>query len=184
MSQISYKVEIIGMLLRESNHIRGLAKDLKTNQMTISRKIKELEEENVVDFKQEGKNKKYFLKQSIEAKEHIFTYEHYKLLQTIEKYPSLKLIFQKIRENSKVKLALLFGSYSKYSPNKNSDIDIYIETTSQELKEEVAKISSKISIKIGKYDKNNLLIKEINKNHVIIKGVEEYYEKIKLVSQT
>jgi len=33
-------------------------------------------------------------------------------------------------------------------------------------------------------EQRTLLRKEINKNHVIIKGVEEYYEKIKLVSQT
>ena len=36
---------------------------------------------------------------------------------------------------------------------------------------------SKLSIKIGKYDKKSLLIKEIEKNHIIIKGVEEFYEK-------
>ena len=36
---------------------------------------------------------------------------------------------------------------------------------------------TKLSIKIGKYDKSNLLIKEILKNHIIIIGVERYYEK-------
>ena len=42
------------------------------------------------------------------------------------------------------------------------------------------KINSRLSIKIGKYNKDNLLIKEIEKNHVIIKGVEIFYEKYKI----
>ena len=45
-------------------------------------------------------------------------------------------------------------------------------------------LDSKLSIKIGKYDKNNNLIKEIEKNHVIIKGVDEYYEKNKFFEET
>ena len=62
---------------------------------------------------------------------------------------------------------------------KDSDIDIYIETTSQKIKEDVQKIYDLISVKIGKFNPDDLLIKEIIKNHVIIKGGEEYYEKIR-----
>ena len=38
-------------------------------------------------------------------------------------------------------------------------------------------LDARVSVKLGKYDSNNILIKEIEKNHVIIKGVEEYYQK-------
>ncbi|MBI4447428.1 nucleotidyltransferase domain-containing protein, partial [Candidatus Woesearchaeota archaeon] len=79
-----------------------------------------------------------------------------------------------------IRLAILFGSYAKGTANKESDIDIYIDTKDANLKEEVELISSKISVKIGKYNKESLLIKEIEKAHVIIKGVELYYEKNKL----
>ena len=58
-----------------------------------------------------------------------------------------------------------------------SDIDIFVETEKREIKKELELINSRLSIKIGKYDKKNLLIKEIEKNHVIIKGGELFYEK-------
>ncbi len=62
MPQNYYKLKIVEALLRKENHIRALAKQLKTNQTTIARKVKELYNENVVDYKQEGRNKVYFLK--------------------------------------------------------------------------------------------------------------------------
>ncbi|MEK6853976.1 MAG: hypothetical protein AABX60_01455, partial [Nanoarchaeota archaeon] len=62
---------------------------------------------------------------------------------------------------------------------KESDIDVYIDTVDRETRDEISDIDTKLSVKIGRYDTQSLLIKEIEKNHVIIKGVEEYYEKSK-----
>jgi hypothetical protein len=62
---------------------------------------------------------------------------------------------------------------------KDSDIDIYIDTKDSKIKEDIEHIDSKINVKIGNYNKDSTLIKEIEKNHVIIKGIEEYYEKSK-----
>lgn len=179
MEQKDYKMEIVNELLSNENHIRGIAKKLNINHMTIVRKIKELAKENVVDYKTEGKNKKYFLKKTIEAKNYIFSAENYKLNKILEKYPNLRNIIEKIQIDKRIKLAILFGSYAKKLVEQESDIDIYIETTDKKLKEDLSSINSKLSIKIGKYNKSNLLIKEIEKNHVIIKGVEHYYEKNK-----
>ena len=173
---IDYRFEVINELLKEKNHIRNIAKNLKTNHMTILRRIKELFDLNVIDYKEEGKNKVYFLKDTIEAKTNILMVENYKLIKIITKYPNLRRIIEKIQLNKQVRLAVLFGSYAKEIPKKESDIDVYIETNSQDLKKELEKIDSKLSIKIGKYNKDNPLIKEIKKNHVIIKGIEKYYE--------
>ncbi len=180
MEQEDYKLEIIGELLKEENHIRGIAKKLNINHMTILRKIKELEKENVLDYKEEGKNKKYFLKNTVEAKNYIFISENYKLNQILERYPHLREIIEKIQKDSRIKLAVLFGSYAKGIAKDKSDIDVYIETKSFSLKKELSLLNSRLSIKIGEYDKESLLIKEINKNHVVIKGVELFYEKNKL----
>ncbi|MEK6863339.1 MAG: nucleotidyltransferase domain-containing protein [Nanoarchaeota archaeon] len=177
MSQKDYNKEIILDLLKAANHIRGLAKKLKTNQMMSSRKIKELERDNIVDYRQEGRNKIYFLKKTLEAQESAFIAEHYKLIQTAKEYPLLRNIILKIKAEPKIKLAVLFGSYAKGLAHKDSDIDIYIETTNQELKKEIEQLNTKASVKIGKYDPDSLLIKEIEKNHAIIKGIELYYEK-------
>ena len=182
MSQKDYKVEIVMQLLKQVNHIRGLAKELKTNQMMILRKIKELENGNIVDYRTEGRNKVYFLKKTLEAQEYVFISEHHRLIQSLEKYPLLRNIALKIKSNTKIKLAVLFGSYAKGLAHKDSDIDIFIETANKELKKEIEQLNTKASVKIGEYDPENLLIKEIEKSHIILKGVEHYYEKSKFFS--
>ena len=173
---IDYKLGIVNELLKEESHVRNLAKTLRINHMTILRRIKELFKSNVVDYKEEGRNKVYFLKNTTEAKITINTAENYKLLQIIKKYPSLRKIIKKIQEDKRIVLAALFGSYAKGIAKKDSDIDIYIETMDKNLKKDLEKIDSKLSIKIGKYNKDNPVIKEIKKNHVVIKGTERYYE--------
>ncbi|MCX6709291.1 MAG: nucleotidyltransferase domain-containing protein [Candidatus Woesearchaeota archaeon] len=177
MSQNNYNIRIVEALLKSENHIRGLAKLLGTNQTTIARKTQELYKENAVDFKQEGKNKVAFLKKTLEARQYAYVVETLKLLELLKKYPQLRRIIQEIKKNGKIGLVVLFGSYAKGTAGKESDIDIYIDTTDNKLKNEVELIDSKISAKIGRYDKDSLLIKEIEKNHVIIKGIETYYEK-------
>jgi predicted nucleotidyltransferase len=177
MSQKDYNTLIIENLLKSSNHVRGIAQDIGTNQTTVSRKLQHLYKENVVDFRYEGKNKVFFLKKSLEAKQYACIAEIQKAMRTIKKYPFMRKIFEELKRNENIHLAILFGSYAKGNPDKNSDIDIYIETTDTNLKKQAESIDSRIRIKIGNYDKDNILIKEIQKNHVIIKGVEEYYEK-------
>ena len=86
-------------------------------------------------------------------------------------------IIEKIQNDKRIRLAILFGSYAKGLAKKDSDIDIFIETNNKKIKDDISLIDSKLSIKIGKYNKSNLLIKEIEKNHVIIKGGEYYYER-------
>lgn len=179
MERKDYKLEIINDLLGNKHHVRALAKKVHTNHTTVLRKLKELYSENVVDYVREGKNKVYFLKKTSEAKTYIFMTENYRQKKLLEKYPNLRKIIEKIQGNNKIKLAVIFGSYAKFSSNENSDIDVYIETEDKTTKSETEKIHSKINVKIGKYDRKNLLIKEIEKNHVIIKGVELFYERNK-----
>ena len=179
MSQNNYNIKIVEALLKSENHIRGLAKLLNTNQTTIARKVQELYKNNIVDFKQEGRNKVVFLKKSLEAKQFAYSVETNKLLELLKKYPNLRRIIEAVKKKEKISLAILFGSYAKGTAKKESDVDIYIDTTDKKIKEEVELIDSKISVKIGSYNKESLLIKEIEKNHVIIKGVETYYEKNK-----
>jgi predicted nucleotidyltransferase len=176
MEQKYYNFKIIEQLYKSPEHIRSLARKLNTNQMTILRKLKELERINVVDFRQEGRNKVFFLKQTLEADQLILMIEHYKFLHAIKKYPLLRRIFSQIRANKRVKLAVLFGSYAKDIPRKDSDIDIYVDTLSKGIKKEIEEIDTRINVKIGKFSGESLLIREIDKAHVIIKGFERYYE--------
>ena len=171
--------EIIAVLMGEELHTRALAKKLKTNHMTVARKLRKLVSKNVLDFREEGKNKVYFLKKTVEAKSYIFRAELYKLNKTLIRYPELRGIIDSIQENTKIKLAVLFGSYARGITTKNSDIDIFVEAKDRKIKEELEFLNSRVSLKIGKYDRTNPVIKEIERDHVIIKGVELFYAKSK-----
>jgi len=181
MSQNYYKIKIVESLLKKENHIRGLAKELKTNQTTIARKINGLFNENIVDYKKEGRNKVYFLKRTLESLQFVLIVEHYKLIEILKKYTYLRKILQEIIQNRKIRLAILFGSHARKTATKESDIDIYIEAISRGIKRELEEIDSRVSVKIGKFNRKSLLIKEIEKEHVIIKGAELYYEKINFI---
>ncbi len=177
MKQKGYNIEVIEELLMGESHARAIAKAIGTNHMTVSRRLDELLKENVVDFKMEGRNKVFFLKKTLEAREHVFAAERNKLLSIIKKHGNLRYIIESVQNNRNIAMALIFGSYAKGLEEKDSDLDIYIETSNKDVKESVEKLDPKISVKIGKYDRSNLLIKEIEKNHVVIKGVERFYEK-------
>lgn len=171
------ELDIVELLIRKENHIRGIAKNLNESHTTILRKLNNLKKEKVVDFRKEGKNKIFFLKKSIIAKSYILKAEIHKLIKLLRVYPELGIIFEEILNKTDEGLIVLFGSYAKSLAKKDSDIDIYIETKNRNVKKSVEDTHSKINVKIGPFDVKSLLIKEIMKSHVIIRGVEVFYEK-------
>jgi predicted nucleotidyltransferase len=171
------RYEVILTLLKGNSHLREIARKVKESHSTVLRKLNVLVEENVLDYKTEGKNKVFHIRKNIQAKNYVFNAERYKLIKLLEKYPKLSVIFEDILEKADEGPIVLFGSYAKFMAKKDSDIDIYIETESGEVKRGVEAVYSKIKVKIGKFNLDSNLIKEIIKEHVILKGVEEFYEK-------
>lgn len=177
MEQKDYRLEIVGALLRERNHIRGIAGKIGTNHMLVARKIRELAQANVVDFVQDGRNKTYFLKKTAEARAYALMAESYRTVLLLAKYPGLRGVVEKIQKDSRICMAVIFGSYAKGLAAKGSDIDLFIGAGDRRLREELHLIDSRLSIKIGEYDRKNPLIQEMERDHIIIKGIEEFYEK-------
>jgi len=178
MEQKDYKFEIMNILINGENHIRGIADKLNINHMMIVRKVNELLNSNVVDVVKEGRNQVYSVKNSVEARAYFLMTEQYKLVYFLKEYPFLRNIVNKIQRDKRIKIALIFGSYAKGLVRKSSDIDIFIEGQNINIKQEYSKLDSKFAIKIGKWNKGDILIQEIKKNHILIKGGEKYYEKI------
>ena len=170
-------IQIVARLLRGDSHPRKLAQDLGLSHTTVLRKLRGLLDGNIVDFRVEGKNKTYFLKKTLEARVHVYVAEWCALGNLIKESPHLRSIIRTIQEREDVPLAVIFGSYAKGTADRKSDIDLYIETEDRETKQELERYHSKLSVKIGLWDPENLLIQEIAKNHVIVKGVERFYEK-------
>lgn len=171
---------IVLILLRGNTHLRGISRLLAKPHSTILRSLNILVNDNIIDFKREGRNKVFYLKNNLQTRNYVFNAERYKLIKTIKQYPELGVIISEILKKCGERLIVIFGSYAKGTAKRDSDIDIYVDTKNRKTKEEIKSINSRIMVKIGNFDLDSLLIKEIIKNHIIIKGVEEFYEKIKL----
>lgn len=176
--KINYQYEIILLLLKNESHGRGLAKELKTSLTRIQTNLSELRDSNVLDYKTEGKNHIYFLKKNLMAKLFILNSENYKLAKLLKKNPILEPLFMDILTKFPGKIILLFGSYSKFIPKEESDIDLYVDTNDNKVKQEIESLFDKLSVKIGEFNNEDLLIQEIIRNHVIIQGGESYYRKL------
>jgi len=177
-------LEITLVLIKGKSHLREIARTLKKPHATVLRKLNDLVNMQILDYKIEGRNKVFFIKNNLNSKNYVYSAEIYKLSKLIEKYPELGVIFEDIKKSLPKLMIVLFGSYAKGIEKRESDIDIYIETANNSIKEKIKGINSKINVKIGKFDTTSLLIKEIIKNHVILRGVEQFYEKSRFFEKT
>jgi predicted nucleotidyltransferase len=179
-NKVNYDFEVLLLLLKKEMHGRELAKELKAPVSRIQRILNSLRQANVVDYRAEGKNHVYFIKNNLVAKAHAINAENYKLARLLAKYSTLEPLFKEISAKLPGKMILLFGSYAKFSAKEDSDIDIYIYDLDDKAKKELSRLHEKLSIKAGDFNKEDLLMQEIIKSHVIIQGAEQYYEKLKL----
>ena len=177
--KVNYTYEVLLLLLKKEMHQREFSKELKTSLTRVQSVLKELRDINAVDYKETGKNHIYFIKKNLISKSLILNAENYKLVKLLRKYTFLEPLFKDIIEKYPNEMIILFGSYAKGTEKKDSDIDIYVDTTDQKIKKNIESLFHLLSIKIGNFNPTDLLIKEIIKNHIIIKGGEEYYEKTK-----
>ncbi|ADN35462.1 hypothetical protein Mpet_0688 [Methanolacinia petrolearia DSM 11571] len=173
--------EIVIHLLESDSHPRRIAKDLEVPHTTVIRRLKGLYDMNIVDFREEGKNKVFYLEESLEARSFIISAEIYKFTKTLDLYPRLRPLFSAIIRDDRIHMAILFGSYARWAPTYKSDIDIFVETKDREIKTGVEKLQSRVSVKIGDFDRNSDLVREIESNHVIIKGFEDYVGKTRVL---
>ena len=163
MNQKRIEYEIVLNLIRSKTHGRALAKELKLPLTTMQRAINKLYETNVLDFEESGKNKIYHIKNHLSAREYVCMAEHYKIIKLIQHYPFLEPILSELKKINSP-LIMLFGSYAKFIPKKDSDIDIYLESRDMKTKEKAEEIYSRLNAKIGSFDKDDLLIKEKKKD--------------------
>jgi len=176
--KVNYEYEILLLLLKQEMHGRELAKLLKTSLTRIQLALIDLRKSNILDYKISGKNHIYFIKKNLVSKAFILNAENYRLAKLICKYPVLEPLFKEISQKYNGQMIILFGSYAKFISKDGSDIDIYLDSTDNKVKDKINGINSQISVKIGEFNKEDLLIQEIIKNHIIIRGGESFYEKL------
>ena len=101
--------EMVLLLLRGNTHLRSISKQLDEAPTTVSRRLSALLQENVIDFQTEGKNKVFFLRTNLQAKNYVFNAERYKLMKLLKKYPELDVIIEDVLKKCDEKLIVLFG---------------------------------------------------------------------------
>ena len=65
------ELDIISALVESNGHVRGIAKKLMESHSTVLRKLNTLKKETIVDSREEGKNKIFFLKNNLLSKTYI-----------------------------------------------------------------------------------------------------------------
>src|SRR3989344_1416436 len=112
------ELEIILVLLKNKTHLREIARILNESHSTILRKINDLIKENVLDYKKEGKNKVFFIKNNLKAKNYIYSAEIHKLNNLLKKHSELSVIFEDIKKKVKdvhSKLSIKIGKFDTKS---------------------------------------------------------------------
>lgn len=156
---------------------RAIASKLKMNQKTVSNILTKLEKQHIIKFKQEGRNKYYFLnKLNPSTKEMIKLVEVNKRITLFEKYKQLNSLFLEIEKRTKG-ICVLFGSFANFTKTDKSDLDVFIMGSVGELEDLENLYNIKINVvksSIDKFKSNELFSKEVIKKHIILKGVDDF----------
>lgn len=179
MFQKEFMLEVILELEKASISIRKLAMKIDSSPATVLRKLNDLKKMNILGCIEYGRNRSYFLKDSLKAKNYIMMSQFYNLNKFIYNNPHLKSVILEIKSICNDLCVVIFGSYAQGLQKKDSDVDLFIQTKDTNVKKKIQLINFKLNVKIGDFDKNSFLGKEILKNRVIINGVEKFYELIK-----
>ncbi len=175
--------------------IRELAKEISCVYYLVQRNVHQLREKRVVDIRKAGKTSLVSLGGEIDAS-YLVEAERYKRELLYLKYPSLRVFFKKIIEQSRscFFVLLVFGSYAGQRARKDSDLDILVIASNQKQVGIIERVISTIArtspIKIHEIivDEKSFISmsqkKELNvaseakSKHILIYGDELYYKLI------
>ena len=149
------------------------------NQKTVSNTLNALEKENILKYSTEGKNKYYFLNKLNPQMKDIFkVVELGRKNIFLERYVKIKELVFELEKRAKG-IIIIFGSYSNFTSNQKSDLDVFVIGGIKDSEDLEEKYNFKINIvksTLEKFNKTDVFIKEIMKNHIILKGVEDFIE--------
>lgn len=178
---------ILRVLVEKQNeilNIRNLALLRKINYKSAYNAVKSLNRQGIVDLKELGN----ITICSFSRKFNPLVFEvEYHRRESLLKDKNFKIIFKRLNELKFSFIALLFGSFAKKSPTKNSDIDILFIADNEKAEKGIKQIISLIPLNIHPTfvtynefidmanSKNFSVVSEAIKNNIILIGIEEYY---------
>ena len=153
-------------------YLRQISKLAKLPVKTTQDTLKKLEKNKILKSKTEGKNKYFSLNiDNIQTKSYLLQSEIYITDRLLETYLQFKTFLKSFNTNIPI---IIFGSFSKFTANKDSDID-FLVISDKKLSLPTHLLSNKIhQIILSEQSflkalkEQETLIKEIEENHIIL----------------
>jgi predicted nucleotidyltransferase len=175
------ELEIISLFrgnYKERFYLREISKMSKISLRTCQNTLIKLERNKILKSKTEGKNKYFSLNlENIKTKFYLQQAEIYQTDLFIERYAQLKIFLKSFKTTAPI---IVFGSFAKFTANKNSDLDLLIISNKElklsfhllPFKPHQINMSEKTFLKAINQQED--LIKEIEENHVILNNHSFY----------
>ena len=159
-------------------YLREISRLSKIPLKTCQNLLTSLEEIKVLKSKTEGKNKYFYLNLgNIKTKSYLLQTEIYQTDVFTERYSQFKMFLKSLKTTVPI---IIFGSFSKFTSDKNSDLDIVVISDKKlglpfgllPFKPHQVNLTEKTFLKALKEQED--LIKEIEENHIILNNHSFY----------
>lgn len=175
------ELEIISLYsgdYKKKFYLRQISRISKLPLKTCQNVLNTLEKNRILKSKVEGKNKYFSLNlENIQTKSILLQAEINKTDLFLEKYPQLKTFLKEIKTNTPI---ILFGSFSRLSADKDSDLDLLILSEKEQklpshlLPYKIHKVNLSESSFIKAVNSQETLIKEVEEKHIILNNHSFY----------
>lgn len=161
-------------------YLREISKISKIPLKTCQNTLANLEKNKILKSKIEGKNKYFSLNlENIRTKSLLLQSEIYKTDLFVERYPQFNIFLRSLKARFPI---IVFGSFAKFTSDKNSDLDLLIISGNESelpfhllsIIPHKINIPNKTFLKAIKQQEN--LIKEIEENHIILNNHSYYVD--------
>ncbi len=181
-------LKILGLYLDDydqSLHVREISRKTKIDVKAIQLQLQKLEKINVLSSIIKGRNKDYHLNlNNMTTKYYLTMAEIFTTIIYLKKNFVIKKLIEEI-ENKIHGTIILFGSFSKETNTKESDVDLFIisdvKINTNSIITSIDVIGQEINLKSSNRQQfleglrtNDPLIAEVISNHIILKGADEF----------
>ena len=164
-------------------HLREIARNIQTDKKAVGIHLNRLENLNILQSTQKGRNKEYQLNLGNPVTKHyLILAETYTTITYLEDNFIIKKLTGEIADKINGAI-ILFGSYAKGEATEDSDIDLLVITEKdidrKKINDAARTMGKEINIKTttqkqfqNGIKENDPLIKEITQNHIVLKGAD------------
>jgi hypothetical protein len=191
---ISTKTRILKHIMEHRTddlNIRDIATALKVDYKNCHDAITMLKEEGILRLERFGKANKVILIDTMTPE--LFEAEHERKVSIMKKEPNLQIALDYFERNlpTGFYVLLLFGSHTKGTAAKNSDIDLLFIVSNPSMEKDIHRAESMIPLKLHtlvfseqefiamKNSRQDTVGSEAMKHNIILHGIESYYELIR-----